>query len=139
TIENAINLFKKNLPDSLFYRCGSQLGPAVVMTDNSYAERNALSFCWPNSVRLLCVFHVLQALWRWLYDSKYKIYKDDCVLIMQLFKKVLYVPTISEMEILFFDLKESYFTKYTQLAIHLSHLWKRRTSWALAYHQNLLI
>ncbi|CAG8538405.1 36199_t:CDS:2 [Gigaspora margarita] len=38
TIKNALNLLKEILPDSSFYGRGSQLGPAVVITDDSYAE-----------------------------------------------------------------------------------------------------
>jgi len=37
-------------------------GPEVFMTDDSMAEKNALSEAWPRSQQLLCVFHVLQVL-----------------------------------------------------------------------------
>ncbi|CAG8749817.1 21072_t:CDS:2 [Gigaspora margarita] len=82
TNKNALNLLKEILPDNSFYGCESQLGSAVIITDNSYAKHNALLLCWPSSIRLLCIFHVLQLICQWLYDSKYKILKDDCALIM---------------------------------------------------------
>ena len=45
-------------------------GPQILMTDDSASERNALHSVWPDATRLLCVFHVLQATWRWLFSHK---------------------------------------------------------------------
>ena len=39
------------------------------MTDDSKAEKNALSHLWGNSTQLLCHFHVAQAEWRWIHCS----------------------------------------------------------------------
>ena len=64
TLEKAINLLKTILPPYAFFGRDSQVGPIVFITDDSNAERNALELCWPNSIRLLCTFHVLQAFWR---------------------------------------------------------------------------
>jgi hypothetical protein len=139
TIENAINLLKTILPENAFYGRGPQLGPKVIITDDSNAERNALEICWPTCIRLLCVFHVLQAFWRWLYDSKHKIHKDDRGLIMQSLKAILYATTISKMEEEFLNFKNQYFNKYNQLASHFMLIWERRTSWALSYRQNLML
>ena len=47
-----------------FYGRRLQMGPVVILTDDSSAERNALELCWPQTVCLLCTFHVLQAFWR---------------------------------------------------------------------------
>ncbi|CAG8833299.1 26608_t:CDS:2, partial [Gigaspora margarita] len=38
TIENTINLLKTMLPDNAFYRHGPQVGPKVIITDDSNAE-----------------------------------------------------------------------------------------------------
>ena len=64
TLEKAINLLKTILPSHAFFGRGSTIGPMVFMTDDSSAERNALELCWPQGIRLLCTFHVLQAFWR---------------------------------------------------------------------------
>lgn len=48
-------------------------GPVCVMTDDSRSERAALSAIWPEARLLLCTFHVLQAVWRWLLDAKHGI------------------------------------------------------------------
>ena len=47
------------------------------MTDDSDAERHALSAAFPEAMPILCAFHALQALWRWLRDNKNSIKKDD--------------------------------------------------------------
>ena len=48
-------------------------GPSCVMTDDSASERNALKATWPEATQLLCIFHVLQATWRWLFNQKHGI------------------------------------------------------------------
>ena len=58
------------------------MGPSVFITDDSAAERNAIELCWPNSKRFLCIFHVLQALWRWLWNANNQIRKDDRSIII---------------------------------------------------------
>ena len=40
--------------------------PKAFITDDSDAERAALRNVFPSAILLLCIFHVLQALWRWL-------------------------------------------------------------------------
>jgi len=63
------------------------------MTYNSSAEINALHNSWPNSRHLLCIFHVFQAVWRWLWEAKNSIPKERKNL-MQTFQKTLYADTI---------------------------------------------
>ena len=42
------------------------------MTDNCSELRDALRMTWPSTL-LLCVFHLLQQICRWLHDSKNKV------------------------------------------------------------------
>ena len=56
------------LPDNAFFGRGVN-GPAIFMTDNCSELRDALCFVWPLSILLLCLFHKLQQVWRWLCDS----------------------------------------------------------------------
>jgi len=74
--------------------------PIVIITDDSAAERSALSTVWPEALQLLCHFHVMQAVWRWLLDSKHKISMDDRKPLMQSFRSVLYCAVR-----LYFDVK----------------------------------
>ena len=40
-------------------------------------ERAALQTCWPDADQKLCLFHVPQAVWRWLWAEPHQIAKDD--------------------------------------------------------------
>ena len=62
----AFQLLKDILPTSSF---GGSDCPAIFVTDDSDAERNALSSVWPEAVLRLCLFHVPQAVWRWLWSA----------------------------------------------------------------------
>ncbi|XP_066958964.1 uncharacterized protein [Macrobrachium rosenbergii] len=84
------DMLKQMLGDSAFYQQGH---PLCFITDNSDAERNALRKVWPNSERYLCIFHILQQVWRWLCDSSHGVKKDHRQLLMQVVKNLLYAKT----------------------------------------------
>src|SRR6266498_795938 len=90
TLEKAMNLLKTILSSYAFFGCGPQVRLIVFITDDSNTEHNVLQLCWPNSISLLCIFHVSQAFWQWLYDSKHHINKEDQVSIIEKMKKILY-------------------------------------------------
>jgi len=93
----------------------------IFMTDNSSAEINALNHNWPNSKNLLCVFHVLQGVWRWLWESKNKIPKEKRKYILKSFQKVLYADTITKAEEAYAITKHSEFenwNKYLDSYLH---------------------
>ena len=96
------------LPPHAFYGRGPQKGPVVFLTDDSSAERNALELSYPRGVRLLCTFHVLQAFWRWLHNSKHDIKKEDRVPIMAKMKQILYAPLGTVYIILKFNIIQLY-------------------------------
>jgi len=60
------------------------------MTDDSSAERQALKAAFPASTLQLCAFHVCQALWRWLWESKHQIEKSERQAKMLKFRTVLF-------------------------------------------------
>ncbi|KAH7938036.1 hypothetical protein HPB49_019389 [Dermacentor silvarum] len=62
--------------------------PVAFMTDNSRAEKDGLCDVWPSVTQLLCIFHVLQAEWRWLLAAHNKIAIDDRRHLMGSFQKV---------------------------------------------------
>ena len=74
TLKDALEMLISCLPDYAFY--GKQF-PKVVMTDNCYELRSALSKVWPGVVCLLCIFHVLQEVWRWLHEKKNSMTMED--------------------------------------------------------------
>ena len=83
--------------------------PMVFITDDSGAEQNALEFCWSQGICLICTFHVLQAFWRWIYNSKHKIKKEDKVSIMEKMKKILYAQSESEMNSNYNEFKQIFY------------------------------
>ncbi|KFM71421.1 hypothetical protein X975_03565, partial [Stegodyphus mimosarum] len=76
-------LLKDNISES-FYKKNY---PALFMTDYSKAEINALNTVWPQSDNLLCIFHVCQSFWRWLWDAKHNIPKEYQHILMRQFQK----------------------------------------------------
>ena len=75
-LKAAFRKLKDVLPDDAFYKRGKERGPSLFMTDDADAEINALHDVWPDAKLLLCAWHVLNAVWRWLWDSNHQIKKD---------------------------------------------------------------
>ena len=87
-----ISLFQTVLPGRAFFGRGPKVGPRIIMTDDAASERNAILNIWPAVVLMLCVFHLLQAYWRWLWNADNKIAKMDRPTRFNLFKLVVYAP-----------------------------------------------
>ena len=71
TIRFGLELLKSVLPRGAFYGRGVDVGPQLFMTDDSDSLRSALTGAWEQAELLLCIFHVLQAIWNWLWDAKH--------------------------------------------------------------------
>ncbi len=59
TITTGLKMLQEVLPKEAFYNKGPHTGPTICMTDDSQAEKGALSNVWPNATQLLCIFHFL--------------------------------------------------------------------------------
>ena len=94
TINFGLACLKSVLPPGAFYGRGRDMGPQVFMAD---ARRNALSCARPHSVLLLCIFHVLKAVWTWLWDSKHSIATSDRAVLINVFRQVLYAENESDL------------------------------------------
>ena len=57
TITEGLRSLASILPENAFFGEGPQIGPSLVMIDDSSAERNALSATWKSATTLLCTFH----------------------------------------------------------------------------------
>ena len=64
TLVSAFQRFRDLLPEAAF---GAKGFPQVIMTDDCESLRQALEIVFPEAILLLCIFHVLQAVWRWLF------------------------------------------------------------------------
>ena len=96
TIREALNLYKSLLTEKSFFGRGPDLGPILAITDDDAAERNGLSYSWPEATLLLCHFHLLQAVWAWLWKAEHRIEKDDRPILLNLFKKAVYTESTEE-------------------------------------------
>ena len=54
----------------------SKINPLLGMTDHDDGLRNAIQVVWPAITMLLCLFHVLQAVWRHLFTKESGLTKD---------------------------------------------------------------
>lgn len=117
-----------------------KLAPEIFMTDDSDAERNALREIWPTSKGLLCIFHVSQAVWRWLRASDNGILSDDRTILMKQFREIIYTHTVDDSEEKFiaaYHSKEA--KKYPNWQKYMLDYWKRRQLWCLAYRKTAAV
>ncbi|KAJ8985439.1 hypothetical protein NQ317_017071 [Molorchus minor] len=112
--------------------------PKVFMTDDSASERNALSAVFPNSMLLLCTFHLCQALWRWLWQTDHNVKKEDRRTVMEMFRNVLYAPTLEDSEEYYdFLISNNIVQSNKVLYDHLENLWVRRKEWCISFRNNI--
>ena len=107
TILKGLEMMKKILPTNAFYGRGPSLGPVLGLTDDSAAERNALKTAWPSIELLLCMFHVLQAHWQFIFKSESKIVKEDKPVLLRMMRKILYSETRADFDEALDEMKES--------------------------------
>lgn len=113
---------------------GQTNGPEIFMTDDSDAERNALGFVWQGATLLLCIFHVAQSIWRWLWDSKHCIDKDDRQPLMKEFLVLMRCNSWTDAIILYKTCCNNEIArKYPNYVNYLAKYWDRRQYWCLAY------
>lgn len=113
--------------------------PKVFMTDDSASERNALSAVFPNSMLLLCTFHLCQALWRWLWQTDHNIKKEDRRTAMEMFRNILYASTVEESQEHYDFLIRNIIVQGNKvLHDHLEKLWARRKEWCISYRNNII-
>lgn len=104
------------------------------MTDDSDAMRNALRSVFPSVTLLLCHFHVLQAVWRWLFNTKNNIRQQDRKLLISLFKNILYSKFESEFIAAVNELQNNTTVrKYPNFLNYIENYLKRKSEWCLAY------
>ncbi|PIK45876.1 hypothetical protein BSL78_17255 [Apostichopus japonicus] len=115
-------------------------GPDVLMTDDSTSLRLALHNVYPESVLLLCTFHLLQAMWRWLWDSKHKVEKKHRPLLLNSFKTLVYAETEADLQHkLECVTLDPVAQKYCSFITHVQETYERRVSWSMAHRQDLRI
>ena len=136
-ISSALELFKEVMPKNAFYGRGTE-GPQTFMTDDSTSERNAIGACFPKATLLLCVFHLLQANWRYLWEAKHAIRKEHRPHLLGLVKSMVYASNSDELQVKYNTLtNDETAVKYTEYLSHLAGLFDRRNEWALCLREDL--
>lgn len=116
-----------------------KMNPAIIMTDDSAAERNALRTIFPMARLLLCCFHVGQAFWRWLCGSEHKIDISQRQWIMSAFSKLMFASDEAKAENLLKEITSNEYVKTrTNLVQHLNNIWDRKQEWCTAYRNDVL-
>ncbi|CAG8691794.1 2451_t:CDS:2, partial [Scutellospora calospora] len=90
TFTKALDILKRLIPSTGFGKRGTIIRPQVVMTDDCKAEKMALCNTWKDTTLLLCVFHFLQAMWQWLWNSKHGIHNNDRITLIEYVKKIVF-------------------------------------------------
>ncbi|KAK3884943.1 hypothetical protein Pcinc_010786 [Petrolisthes cinctipes] len=93
--KRGFQLLKKVLGESGFFGKGS---PDCFITDNSDPERKALKEVWPESELYLCIFHILQQVWRWLCDANHGVKKEERQQLIQVMKQLVYAKSSVDFE-----------------------------------------
>ena len=108
------------------------------MTDDADAEINALKKVWPDAKLLLCVWHVLNAVWRWLWEGSHQIKKDDRPHLLKKFRSLLYAQTQKEYDIKLQDLlSDDICLHYPKYIAHLQNTYfTRKDAWAISVRQD---
>ena len=138
TLTAAFTLLKGLIGAEAFFSRAD--GPQVFLTDDCAALRNALHSVWSKAHVLLCFFHLLQALWRWLWDTRHQIGKDDRPHLLRLFKAMMYAEDEEELT----DRCAAITTdpisvRYPQFVAHINSILSRRAEWSLVDRLNLSI
>ena len=136
TLVKGFTLLKNCIGENAFFGRQS-LGPMVIMTDNRSELRDALKILWPESQLLLCIFHLMQKVWRGLYEKKNGIHIDHRPEILSLMKSIIYAEMEDISERTDNILEHSLFYKYPNAAKYLEHVLNLKGPWALAYRSGL--
>ena len=106
--------------------------------DDCRTERNSQKKVSPNAKLLLCIFHVLQAVWRWLWDGHNGIRKDFRVPLFTPIKEAVYSEDPSHLTLSYILSKVEGVPEippnYTR---YLEALLKRTSEWALYFRRSL--
>ena len=110
------------------------------MTDNCDELHRNLHINWWNATLLLCVFHVLQQIWRWLYDRQHEVSKNDRVEIMKLFRNLVYGHDVEGYERAYENLFPSLkMQKYKNCVQYFEELCEISKSWGKCFRSEKLI
>ena len=141
TLKNALCLVKECPPDWAIYNRGKDIGPELIITDHNEEEKSAINHMWPTCTLLLCLFHLLPAVWKWLFDKENYIEKRDRPIIISLIKDTAYEKDKESMKFLHNDMVNgTIVSKYPNFINYFrKNIWSCKEVWCVAHHNSLSI
>ena len=138
TNNKSMAMLKSVLPNHAFGGKGPNGGPRLFMTDDDAAEKGALQEQWPESTQLLCIFHFLQAMWRWLWDGKHEIKKDDRKHLMLYMQNMVFAESKCKFDEIYAKLTvDTVALAYPNFLKHVKDCYARQEEWALCHRKDL--
>ena len=133
----AFTLFKAATDSHSF---GGHGQPQTFVTDDSDAEQAALHEVWPGSKTVLCLFHVQQAVWRWLWDTRHGIQQNDRKLLMATFQQLVRSTNIEDAVTTYsLHIESELWSRYPQWQQYMATYWQRRQLWCMAWRDASLM
>lgn len=122
-----MSILRVNYSDSL---------PIPVLDSHPY--RQALHGAFPEATLVLCVFHILQAMWRWLWSSANGVPKQHRAHLLKSFRGLVYASTPTALMEGYTRLMEDHIASQHQKYVrHLQEVFKRREEWAICLQAHL--
>jgi len=123
--ETSLNLLKQAVGENLF---GGQHYPEVFITDDGLAEQNAIKSPFPEGGSKLCLFHVAQAVWRWLWNSVNKVALGNRKTLMKEFRSIMRSSSVEQTELPYKEACDSPTSKkYRNWRTYLQSHWERES------------
>ncbi|XP_028439323.1 uncharacterized protein LOC114559089 [Perca flavescens] len=136
TLSAGMALLKRLLPPAAFFGRGDH-GPQAFMTGDCSALRQALATVYPGASLMLCTFHLLQAMWRWLWNSHNGIKEEERPQLLNGFRGLVYARTAEELSAAYAALcADPLASKHKNFMKSLLEVYGRRQEWALCLHGN---
>lgn len=136
TFSAAMQLLQTVFPPDRFF--GHPDGPLVVMTDDSPLLRRALHEAFPKATLLFSVFHLLRAVWRWLWSSPNEIPKHHRSRLLSSFRILLRASTpVALMEAYSRLMEDPVSAQCPNFVLHLRDVFEKRGEWAVCLQEQL--
>lgn len=134
-LSNGFEILKDMLGEKIFG--GKPNGPKIFITDDNEVEIEAVKTSFTESENLLCIYHVLRSIFKWLVKVKNAIEKSKQQLFFQEFRSIMFAKTKTECLDRYNTAKSSAGLYPSYLSI-LNDYWDRRHLWALSYRSYFL-
>ncbi|XP_033117849.1 uncharacterized protein LOC117117603 [Anneissia japonica] len=131
TITAGIELLKSIFPEDSFHGNGD-CGPEVLITDDCLALTQAFGAVYPQTSQLLSVFHLLQGMWRWLWNNHNGIKEYDRPHLLDLLKGLVFSESVSELEERYRAIgRDGSAVKYRKFLDRIRSIFERKAEWAI--------